>query len=409
MADLLIKAGRIFDGESERPLENGFVAVEGGRIAAVGRQAELGGEEQARHARVIELGGEATLMPGLINMHTHITFSAGDTVFHDGVNDSNEVRVIRATENLRMALATGTTTVRDCGTLNGVAFVMREAVESGLLPGPRILASGNGITSTGGHCYFCSTEADSAEEVKKAVRYQVKAGADFIKVFATGGNTTPGTNPVEAQYDETEMRAVTAEARRLGKAVASHAHGTAGMRHSIAAGVTTIEHCTFLTAEGIRYEEELAQRISDGGIYVCPTIFRGITKPEARAAYEATPEGAAQVRALVEVLEARFRNLQRLIEQGVRIVAGTDAGVRHSGFADYPAELALMTEGPGLSPAFVLKSATSGAAECLGLRDLGRIAPGCRADLLGVEGNPLENIHDLGRTKLVVARGRVME
>jgi imidazolonepropionase-like amidohydrolase len=405
MSDLLIKAGRLFDGESDRPLEQGFAAVAEGRIGEVGRQTELGGDAAERYARVIDLGADATLLPGLINMHTHMTFSGGDTVFHDGVHDSNEMRAVRATENLRLALRTGTTTIRDCGTLNILAFAMREAVETGLLPGPRILASGNGITTTGGHCWYCSTEADSVEEVKKAARVQAKAGADFIKVFSTGGNTTPGTNPVEAQYGEEEMRALGAEARRLGKAVASHAHGTPGVRNSIAAGVTTIEHCTFLTPEGIRYEVELAKRIADAGITVCPTIFRGIGKPEAKEKYEGTP----QLAAFSAALEQRFKTLRGLIEQGVPIVAGTDAGVRHSRFEDYPADLALMTAGPGLSPAFVLKAATSAAAACLGLKDVGRLAPGMQADLLGVEGDPLETMGDLRNTRLVVARGRVVE
>ena len=403
MTELLIKAGRIFDGVAEQPLQQGFVTVAEGCIAAVGSQAELG-DEAGRFAQTIDLGEDATLLPGLINMHTHMSFSAGDTVFHDGVHDSNEVRVIRAMNNLREALLCGTTTIRDCGTLNSVAFPMRSAVAEGLVAGPRIIASGNGVTTTGGHCWFCSTEADTEEEVRKAVREQVKQGADFIKVFATGGNTTPGTNPVEAQYSEREMCALTGEARRLGKPVASHAHGTPGVLNSITAGVTTIEHCTFLTPQGIRYEVEQARRIADAGIYVCPTIFRGISKVAGREDIR----DSAQLKEFLEALELRHRTLSGLIEQGVRIVAGTDAGVRHSGFGDYPADLTLMCEGGSLSPAFVLKAATSAAAECLGLEDVGRIAPGMCADLLGVRGNPLAAIGDIQKTALVVARGRLM-
>ena len=403
MTELLIKAGRVFDGESERPLERAFVAVDEGRIAAVGAQAELGAGE-GRFARTIDLGDDATLLPGLINMHTHMSFSAGDTVFHDAVHDSHDLRIMRATHNLREALACGTTTVRDCGTLNPVAFALRDAVERGVIPGPRIIASGNGITTTGGHLWFCSHQADSAEEMTKAVRDQAEQGADFIKVFATGGNTTPGSDPVKAQYSEAEMCALAGEARGLGRQVASHAHGTAGVMNSIAARVTTIEHCTFLTPEGIHYEVEQAQRIADAGIWVCPTIFRSISKVAERE----DVKGSRQLREFLAALEQRQQNLSSLIEQGVRIVAGTDAGVRHSGFGDYPADLTLMAEGSGLSPAYVLKTATSAAAECLGIADIGRIAPGKRADLLGVAGNPLVSIADLNNTRLVVAAGRVM-
>ncbi|MCZ6842191.1 MAG: amidohydrolase family protein [SAR324 cluster bacterium] len=404
MTDLLIKAGRIFDGEAEQPLERGFVAVADGRISAVGRQAELGDDEAGRFSRIEDLGEDATLLPGLINMHTHMSFSAGDSVFHDGVHDSNELRMVRAMNNLREALLCGTTTVRDCGTLNAVAFAMRDSVEQGLVPGPRIIASGNGITTTGGHCWFCCTQADSEEEVRKAVREQVKLGADFIKVFSTGGNTTPGSDPVQAQYGEAEMCAVGEEARRADRQLASHAHGTAGVRNSIAAGVTTIEHCTFLTPQGIHYEVELAQRIADAGIYVCPTIFRGISKVAGREDIKDSP----QLKTFLSTLQQRYENLRGLIEQGVRIVSGTDAGVRQSGFGDYPVDLALMGDGAGLSPAYVLKTATSGAADCLGLSDLGRITPGKCADLLGVQGNPLASLADLRRTRLVVARGQVV-
>ena len=401
MAELLIKAGRIFDGEAEAPLENGFVTIADGRIETVGAQAELGAEA-GRFGQTIDLGAEATLLPGLINMHTHITFSAGDTVFHDGVNDSNEMRVIRAMNNMREALLCGTTTIRDCGTLNSVVFPMRQAVEEGLVTGPRIVASGNGITTTGGHCWFCSTEADSEDEVRKAVRQQLKAGADFIKVFSTGGNTTPGTNALEAQYTEQEMCAATDEARRLNLRVASHAHGTPGVLNSIAARVHTIEHCTFLTPEGIQYDVEQAKRIADAGIYVCPTIFRGIAKVAEREDIK----DSTQLKNHLAALEQRYQTLRGLIEQGVRIVAGTDAGVRHSGFGDYPTDLKLMGEGSSLAPVTVLRTATSAAAQCLGRDDIGRIAPGMCADLLGVRGNPLEAIADLLQTELVVARGR---
>ena len=163
-------------------------------------------------------------MPGLINMHTHMSFSSGDSIFDDHQRESYETKLIRV-ENVQAALRTGVTTVRDCGTLNGIAFAVRAAVESGVMLGPRVIASGEGITTTGGHLWFCGVEADSEVEVRRAVRAQVKAGADFIKVFATGGGSTPGTNACAAQYSEAEMCALTEEARRLDKRVAAHAHG----------------------------------------------------------------------------------------------------------------------------------------------------------------------------------------
>jgi imidazolonepropionase-like amidohydrolase len=403
MGPLLIKAGRVFDGVAARALEHAYVIVEGDTIAAVGPQAELAGSA-GRFAQEIDLGAEATVLPGLINMHTHMSFSAGAEILHDHQQESYETKLIRAVENLRAALHTGVTTVRDCGTLNGIAFAVRAAVDSGTMVGPRVIASGCGITTTGGHLWFNSLEADGEVEVRRAVRAQAKAGADFIKVFATGGNTTPGTNALAAQYTEVEMCALTEEARRLGKRVASHAHGTPGVYTSIAARVTTIEHCTFLQPTGVQYEPEQGQRIADAGIYVCPTVFQGRSKLFPHDPEQLSPSD----RDFLVQRETRFRMLRQMVEQNIRIVSGSDAGVAFNTFSDYPADLILTVEGADLSPVFVLKSATSVAAEALGRDDLGVIAPGKAADLLAVQGNPLQDMRALTRPTLVVSRGRIV-
>jgi imidazolonepropionase-like amidohydrolase len=199
MEPWLITAGRVYDGVAEKALERAYVTIDEDTITAVGPQTELEGHT-GHFARVIDLGAEATVLPGLSNMHTHMSFSAGTSICDDHQRESYETKLIRAVENLQAALRTGVTTVCDYGTLNGIAFAVRAAVESGLLLGPRVIASGAGITTTGGHLWFCGIEADSAAEIRRAVRAQVKAGVDFIKVFATGGNSTPGTNAFAAQY-----------------------------------------------------------------------------------------------------------------------------------------------------------------------------------------------------------------
>jgi imidazolonepropionase-like amidohydrolase len=272
------------------------------------------------------------------------------------------------------------------------------------MTGPRVIASGGGITTTGGHLWFNGIEADSEAEVRRAVRSQVKAGADFIKIFATGGGSTPGTNSLAAQYSEAEMCAITEEARRLDKRTAAHVHGTPGVYTSIAARVTTIEHCSFLTPRGIEYEPEQAQRIADAGIFVCPTVFRGKSK--------FFPSDPAQLPAedkqFLAERDLRFAMLRQMAAQGVRMVSGTDAGVTCNTFTDYPGDLVLMVEGVDFTPAYVLKSATSVAAEALGRSDLGVVARGKAADLLAVQGNPLQNIRALEHPRLVVARGRLV-
>jgi len=401
--NLLIKAGRLFDGRSERLLERAYVAIEDGHIAAVGPQSELGATGE-RFARTLALGPEVTLLPGLINMHVHMSFSSSAAVMADHQSESMQTKLIRSVENLKRALATGTTTVRDCGTVNGIAFPVRAAVEAGTLVAPRIVAAGAGITTTGGHCWFCCVEADGELAVRRAVRAQVKAGADFIKLFATGGNTTPGTNPLAAQYSPEEMCAATEEAQRLGVRSASHAHGTPGVHASIAARVTTVEHCTFQTPQGIAYEPEQARIMAGEGIYVCPTIFQGVSKFKRLE----DPDLTAGERGFLTLQRARFELVNQFVQHGVKIVSGTDAGVAHNTFDDYPGDLALAVRGTGLSPAFILQSATSVAAEALGRPELGVLAPGKAADVLAVRGNPLADIAALHQVAAVVARGRVV-
>jgi imidazolonepropionase-like amidohydrolase len=298
----------------------------------------------------------------------------------------------------------GVTTIRDCATPNSIAFSIRSAVEDDVMVGPRVYASGAGITTTGGHCWFCGVEADGELEVRRAVRAQKKAGADFIKVFATGGNATPGTNPLAPQYSKAEMQAVTGEADRLGMRVASHVHGLPGIHTSIAARVTTIEHCSFLADAGPQYDPEQARIMAGEGIYASPTIFRGPSKFFSLDMKDIPRRFSL----FLERQRSRFEIINNLVDQGVKIVAGSDAGVTFNEFSDYPGDLILFGEGTRLSPEFVLKSATSVAAEALGERHLGVVAPGKAADLLAVTGNPLENIRCLENTCLVVSRGKIV-
>ena len=404
MGSMLIKADRIFDGQSDHVLEHAYVLVNGNTIEAIGPQSELEGSA-GNFAQEIDLGANVTLMPGLINMHTHMSFSGSATVFADHQAEALETKLIRSVENLKKALRTGVTTVRDCGTLNDIAFPMRAAVENGIFQAPRIIASGQGITITGGHLWFCGVEADGEVDVRRAVRSQVKAGADFIKAFATGGNTTPRTNPLAAQYTEAEMCAITEEAERLNVRVAAHAHGTPGVRNVIRARVTTIEHCSFMTAAGVGYEPDEVRMIADAGLYVCPTIFRGQGKYLDR---EQAKE-SADIAHFFALQEQRFTLVRRLVEDGVKIVSGSDAGVKCNSFDDYPEDLVLATEGTDLSPLYMLKTATSFAAEALGRSDLGTLAPGHAADLVAVYGNPLQDIRALTQPRLVVARGQIVQ
>jgi imidazolonepropionase-like amidohydrolase len=339
-------------------------------------------------------------MPGLIDMHVHLTFSGSEHVVDDYLSDSDELRLVRGVENARRALMAGVTTVRECGGRNAQVFALRAASQRRIIPAPRIIAAGGSITTTGGHCWFFGLEADSEEDLRRAVRAQVKAGADYIKIMATGGALTPRTNPVEPQYTEAQLRAVVEEARRLADLrVAAHCHGTAGVLWAARAGVTTIEHCSFQSSAGLVFDEEAARAVVDAGCFVCPTL--AIAE---RAAEQAPPDHPLSVYRRTHFTQ-RVANLRRLHELGVPFVSGSDAGVTQTPFEDFAYNVTLLVERVGLSCHQALQTATVTAADALARQDLGALQAGRAADLLAVGGDPLEDIRAIWDVRAVVARG----
>jgi imidazolonepropionase-like amidohydrolase len=402
MLTTLVCADRVWDGVSPEPIGRGFVAVEGGMIAAVGRQAELGSRFDG--AGRVDLPG-ATLLPGLINGHVHLTFSASPTPVEDYLADAAAgpcVLTLRAVANLEAAARAGVTTVRDLGTLNEVAFAVREAAANGRITSPRIISSGEPITVTGGHCHWFSHQCDTEAEIRRAVRRQASGGADLVKIFATGGNLTPRTNPFAPQFTAEELRACVEEATRLGLPVAAHAHAPEGIRRAVAAGATTIEHCLFETAGGVEFDPAVAEAMAAAGVAFCPTLGAALHR------LLADPEPASpMVRRILGKLPAIFQAMRSLIAAGVPLLAGSDAGVTNHPFGDYPADVGVLVghASLGLTPRQALVAATSGAAAILGLTDTGVLAPGRRADLLAVAGDPLAEIADLTCTRYVMQGG----
>jgi imidazolonepropionase-like amidohydrolase len=396
MAMTTLLAARLFDGTGADPINDAFIQIEDDKVRRVGRRADLG--SAASSARDL---GDATILPGLINMHTHLTLSGSMQCLHDALNDSYEVKMMRAVEHARQSIESGVTTIRDCGTLNSIVFAVREASRAGLIKAPHVWASGDVLTSTGGHCYFFGVECDSPEDVRRAVRRQVKAGADFIKVMATGGGLTPNTFPAEAQFDREAMIELTRDSARLGRYVAAHCHGTPGIHHAVAANVRTIEHCSFMTPTGISYEQELANQIAEGGIYVCPTLGAG-----GRMMERMQREGVQHP--MLASMHARYENFRRLWASGVKFISGNDAGVTMSGFDDFQLDLELLVEHVGVSSAEAIMTATSTAAEAIGASDFGTLQPGKRADVLAVRGDALGDIGALRNVMLVLKSGQTM-
>ncbi|MGQ0463829.1 MAG: amidohydrolase family protein [Sporichthyaceae bacterium] len=403
-APLLLTADRVWDGLAAAPIQYGFVLIEEGTIRAVGARTELG----AVHPQwqTIDLPG-ATLMPGLIDGHVHLTFSAANATVAEYEREAAEglcTLTLRAARNLALSAACGVTTVRDLGTLNEVAFAARAAVADGRIVGPRVLTSGEPITVTGGHCHWFSHQCDTPDDVRVAVRRQVSAGADTIKIFASGGMLTPRTNPAAPQFDAPELAACLREARRLGVPVAAHAHSAEAIALAVAAGVDTLEHCSFETADGgVAYDPAVGEAMAAAGIAFCPT-----EGDISRLADDPALNGLPMVQGLLRRLPYVRAAKRRLLAAGAPMLSGTDAGVPSRPFGEYPRDLAALVgeEGLGLTARQVLLSATSGAAEILRLPDTGVLAPGRRADLLAVDGDPLRDIGDLRRTRAVWVAGR---
>jgi imidazolonepropionase-like amidohydrolase len=391
LTEFLVSAGRILTGPDGAHLEDGAVLVRGAGIAAVGPRTEVAAQAGPEAVRVSRPDG--TLLPGLIDAHVHLCFDAGaDPVSSLRESDDTTLLLAMADRAARMA-ATGVTTVRDLGDRNGLALRLREAVAAGSVRGPRILASGPPLTPPGGHCWFLGGEVAGEEAIRDLVRRNAEDGADVIKVMATGGGLTQGGPAIwESQFTPGELRVVVAEARAHGLPVAAHAHGADGIEAAVAAGADTIEHCTWMGNGGFDVREHVVADIAERGVRVCTAA-----SPRWRAfAEKFGPERAEEMFARVRWME----------QQGVRLISGTDAGVPGAVFDDLVSSLGFFRH-IGLPVPQILDMATTEAAAALGVaEETGRLAPGRRADLLLVDGDPLTDLEALREVRFVLAGGR---
>jgi imidazolonepropionase-like amidohydrolase len=288
----------------------------------------------------------------------------------------------------------GITTARDLGGGEFGELELRDAINAGVHIGPRLLCAAQPITSPRGHCFFWGGEAATLAEAEMVLERQIARGADLIKVMATGGNMTPGSDPVAAQFDAETLAALVALARKHGRHVAAHCHGTAGIRNAVSAGVATIEHCSWRGVEGTGtdFDPELAAALATRGVFVSPTLNSGWRRHIGRD------------------LEARLRaNYAQMRSAGVRLIASTDAGIPGVVHTDLPSALATFSHFAGLTPVETLRAATSDCAEALGLgRTVGVLAPGFAADLLLVEGDPLTDLAVLTKPAAVFKDGRTV-
>ena len=370
---------RVWDGVADGYANANAIRVTGERIAAVGRG--FAGEDC----------GGLTVLPGLVDAHVHMVLDPSYRTVDAQLAETPEVlRPKMAARALAMVRA-GITTARDLGGGAWLELALRDRINAGELPGPRLLCAGQPVTSVGGHCHFWGGEAADAAAAEAVIARQDAHGVDLIKLMATGGMQTPGSQPKDAQFDQVTTTAIVRAANARGYPVAAHCHGTPGIRHAARAGVRSIEHCSWIGPDGKRgaYDAEVAATIARAGIWVSPTVNSGWARFGAAFAANVT---------------ANFRALKAA---GCPLVASTDAGIPNVRHTDLPHALPVFARLAELAPVEALRAATSAGAAALDLaEETGALRPGLSADLLFVRGDPLADLSVLARPVLVVARGR---
>ncbi len=392
-----IRADWLMDCTGGPVLPQATVEVQNGRI--LGIVSDPGQVEVAEHGFP-----NCTILPGLIDAHVHLTFAALDThaeVVRQVCSEQETVLLARALGNAQAALRAGVTTLRDCGGRGLVTVAARDAIRRGWVVGPDLLVSGMPITTTLGHLHYLGLVANDEAEVRTAASGMVEAGVDFIKLVATGGNMTPSSDRLKCQYDTASVKAAVEVGRKAGLHTAAHVLARCAIPQCVEAGVRTIEHCMWRVSEN-RYEfdADLARRMADQQQYACFTM----SAPTWRSL---RPELAGLDPILIGDLDARFEHERRTIDAGVPFLLHTDAGVRQTPFGS---SLAIGVRAAAnelrLLPIEALQAVTRFPAQALGLIDRGVLLPGKRADLVVVEGNPLQDLSALERVKAVLLGGR---
>jgi imidazolonepropionase-like amidohydrolase len=386
---MLIRCGTLFDGTGAEPMRDAAVVIEDGRIASLGPAATTA---VAPGTEVVDLG-HRFVMPGLIDAHSHVSIVPG---MGDQIGQLRQPAVpqaLRATANLRRDLFAGTTTMRVMAEENFLDLDVREAIEAGVVPGPRLLCATRGITASNGHGRAHSA-FDGEHEIRRGVRENFRRGADYVKVFATGGVSSPGTTLSASVYTREEIRAAVEEADRAGSYAAAHAHGGPGLRLSVEEGVSTIEHGALAT------DEDIALMIDRHVWLVCTfAIFmhpNGIEQGDGR-----NPVIMEKLRAARRVVADNF---PKHLASGIRYAVGTDAV--HGAIAF---ELETLVRF-GVSNRDALLAGTRwGAEACRMDKEIGTLEPGKRADLIAIDGDPLKDITAMRRVSRVVKDGVVYE
>lgn len=395
----VIHAGHLLNVRTGATFSNQTILIQGDKIVSVGSDAKA-----PAGATVIDLPN-ATVLPGLIDAHTHLTMMPNFGPSRLTISIPREA--LYGARNARVTLEAGFTTVRNVGAYGFTDVALRDAINAGDIPGPRMLVSGPMLSISGGHCdnnllpfeYHATYEgvADGIEAVQHKTREIIKYGADLIKICATGGVLSHGDNPQASQYTLEEMQAIVADAHRLGRKVAAHAHGAQGILWATEAGVDSIEHGSYI-------DDAAIAEMKKHGTYLVPTLYLGDWFLENAEKIGTPPELIAKAR---EVIPAARKNIAHAFAAGVKVGFGTDAAVYPHGLNAH--EFAVMVK-LGLTPLQAIQSATISDADLLGWPDkVGAIEAGKWADIIAVDGDPLADVTTLEQVKFVMKGGEVVK
>jgi imidazolonepropionase-like amidohydrolase len=396
----ILRAGRILNVHTGELKANQAIVIEGEKIAQIAPSSEI---KAGPGDTTIDLP-DATLLPGLIDMHTHLTFDL-NSLGYQGLGISTAREALHGARNARRTLEAGFTTVRNLGAFDYSDIALRDAINDGDVIGPRIVASGPALGITGGHCdenllppafhFQAEGVADGVEAVQHKVREVIKYGADVIKICATGGVLSKGDDPNASQYTLEEMKAIVADAHRLGRKVAAHAHGAEGVRWASEAGVDSIEH-------GHLMDDAAIATLKKNGTYLVPTLFLG-EYMEKNMDRSDVPEYSKQK--MRDVIAAMRKNTGKAFAAGVKVAFGTDAAVYPHGLnaGEFHVYVQL-----GMTPLAAIQTATINASDLLGPKYLvGVLEPGKWADVVAVDGDPTKDVTILEHVKFVMKSGAV--
>lgn len=368
---------RLIDGTGA-VFDQATVLVRGTMTAAVGSSRDLAIPKGSRRID----GRGLTIIPGLIDCHVHLCLGGEPDVVTALEGENLSYTLLKSARHAKMTIEAGFTTVRDVGSRDHSIFTLKRAIETGVMPGPRIVGAGLAICMIGGHARFIGREVAGTEQVRTVVREQIAAGAEVIKIIASGGVLTPGTSPDQAQLTMEELRAAVDEATQAGRKVAAHAHGASGMKNAVRAGVHSIEHATLM-------DEESAELMHRHAVYMVPTLSALATTAACRRGCGIPESALDKAKSMTKRHHASFKNAHR---RGILLAMGTDAGTPFNYHGDNAQELERMVA-LGMTPMEAIVASTTAGARLIGIqKSVGTLARGMQADLVVIDGNPLRHI-----------------